>query len=59
MIEMHMYSTISTLNNSSFLKIFPIVARYADQLAEKLGRTNLDESIDVKQYVVNLLYDTI
>lgn len=42
-----------------FLKVFPIVVRYADKLTEKLGQSNSDEPVDVKQYVVDLLYGSI
>lgn len=43
------------VTTSYFVKVFPLVARYADRLVEKLGQQNSDEPIDVKQYVVHFL----
>lgn len=41
-----------------FLKAFPIVARYADRFIAKLGE-KLEDSIDIKQYDVALVYSDI
>ena len=48
-----MYRTSLTLHNFSVLKVFPIIARYADQLVKTLEKTDLSQPIDVKQYVIN------
>lgn len=39
-----------------FLKAFPIVARYADTITKKLEQSNLDKSIDIKQWEDILIF---
>lgn len=48
------HRTSLTWHNFPVLKVFPIIARYADRLVKTLEKTNLSEPVDVKQYVVNL-----
>lgn len=46
-------------NVAFFLKAFPIIAHYADRFIAKLEQTTLEDSTDIKQYDVILVYSNI
>ncbi|XP_061821772.2 cytochrome P450 3A40-like [Nerophis lumbriciformis] len=53
-------SSLSPCFTSGRLKqVFPLVARLADQLAESLGKKDLSQAVDIKQFVGSYSLDVI